>query len=150
MQHAYPLDRSPPSPHYHLPATCPVHALVADDSDEHRWLVQQMLEPLGFEVAQASDGRDLFWRLEALRHAHLDVDWVVVTDVRMPIYGGLEVLEAWRDDLRPYPVVVMTAFPDEAVATRVQALGGLLLAKPFTLDQLRKTLARACASPRAQ
>jgi CheY-like chemotaxis protein len=140
MQHAY------SRPAYPLPATCPVRALVADDSDEHRWLVQQMLEPLGFDVSQARDGRALFWHLEELRRTRALGDWIVLTDVRMPIYGGLEVLEAWHDEASPSRVVVMTAFPDDAVAQRVKSLGGLLLAKPFTLSQLHQTLSRATAT----
>ena len=122
----------------------PYRALVADDSADHRALVHDMLEPLGFDVAFASDGRELFWKLHALRRVPNQPDWIVLTDIRMPVYGGLDVLEAWPDEPFPCPVVVMTAFPDLAVAERVRSLGGLLLAKPFTLEQLRRTLARAC------
>jgi CheY-like chemotaxis protein len=130
-----------------LPPTCPTHALIADDSDEHRWLVEQMLQPMGFDVVHASDGRHLFWQMEALRHGEVHGEWLVLTDVRMPVYGGLDVLEAWRDRQEwPAPVVVMTAFPDESTTARVRSLGGFLLAKPFSLHQLRKTLFRACTA----
>jgi len=131
-------------PAHVLPMIRPARALVADESDEQRAHMTRMLEPLGFEVAQARDGRALFWRIEELRRMRVEWDWVVFTDVRMPVYGGLEVLEAWREDARPCRLVVTAADPDHALAQRVRALGGLLLAKPFTAEQLHLTLTRAC------
>jgi len=98
---------------------------------------------LGFDAIEAVDGRDLFWKMEALRR-EISVPWVVLTDVGVSVYGGLDVLEAWRDEPLP-PVVVMTAFPDDAVVARVRSLGGQLLSKPFTLEQLGSTLSLARA-----
>ena len=131
-----------PSSTPYLPTTGPVRALVADGCALHRWLAQQMLEVLGFDAIEAVDGRDLFWKIEALHRAQ--VPWIVLTDIGTPVYDGLDVLEAWRDDPLS-PLVVMTAFPDDDVVARVRSLGGQLLSKPFTLEQLGSTLSLARA-----
>lgn len=121
--------------------------LVADDSSEQRWTLRLALSMMGFDVLEAADGRELFWALEELsRHAGPEPS-LVIADVYMPAYDGLEVLEAWRDALPNRAVIFITAFPDSVVAQRVQALGATLLAKPFTLSAfsecVRATLRRA-------
>lgn len=123
-------------------AQAPPCAFVADDSEEQRWLVRHMLGALGFEVREQPDGRALFWALERARRAEPELDLLVIADVRMPVYDGLSVLEAWRRERWPHPFVVMTGFPDAEVSRRVDVLGGVLLPKPFTLWELGRALAR--------
>jgi len=121
--------------------------LVADDSSEQRWTLRLALSMMGFDVLEAADGRELFWALEELsRHGGPEPS-LVIADVYMPAYDGLEVLEAWREAMPNRAVIFITAFPDSVVARRVQALGAELLAKPFTLtafsECVRATLRRA-------
>jgi CheY-like chemotaxis protein len=120
--------------------------LVADDCADHRWLLRQMLQPLGFDVLEAASGRELFWALESDQRSAADSDLLVIADVRMPVYDGLDVLEAWNGDWT-YPFVVMTSFPSARVEQRVRALGGVLLAKPFTLYDLRRVVERCVPGP---
>jgi two-component system, OmpR family, response regulator len=123
--------------------------LVADDSSEQRWTLRLALSMMGFEVHEAADGRELFWALEELARHGGPGPSLVIADVYMPAYDGLEVLEAWRDSAPGRAVIFITAFPDAVVARRVQALGAELLAKPFTLSAfsecVRNTLRRARA-----
>jgi DNA-binding response OmpR family regulator len=107
--------------------------LVADDSSEQRWTLRLALSMMGFEVSEAADGRELFWALEELARATHKVPTLVIADVYMPAYDGLEVLEAWRDAIAGNTVIFITAFPDSVVARRVKALGAELLPKPFSL-----------------
>jgi DNA-binding response OmpR family regulator len=125
--------------------------LVADDSPEQRWTLRLALSMMGFEVAEAADGRELFWTLEGLtRHGDSDPE-LVIADVYMPTYSGLDVLAAWTDAASHRGLIVITAFPDEALARRVAALGATLLPKPFTLAALssavRQALTRARGAP---
>jgi len=109
------------------------HVLVADDSSEQRWTLRLALSMMGFEVREAADGRELFWALEELARAPRKVPTLVIADVYMPAYDGLEVLEAWREAIAGNTVIFITAFPDSVVAQRVKALGAELLPKPFSL-----------------
>jgi CheY-like chemotaxis protein len=123
--------------------------LVADDSAEQRWTLRLALSMMGFEVNEAADGRELFWALEGLASAQrLDPD-LVIADVYMPAYNGLDVLAARREWAPRSALIVITAFPDEALAKRVAALGAVLLPKPFALADLaaavRKALSQAVA-----
>jgi DNA-binding NtrC family response regulator len=75
---------------------------------------------------------------------------LVVTDVRMPIITGLAILKGLRDAHCATPVILMTAFGDEATKREAEALDAVLFDKPFKLEVLRQTvrdlLARAKAA----
>jgi len=123
--------------------------LIADDSSEQRWTLRLALSMMGFDVREAADGRELFWALEELSRVGGSEPSLVIADVYMPAYDGLEVLEAWREAMTGRAVIFITAFPDAVVSRRVQALGADLLPKPFTLrafsDCVRTSLQRARA-----
>jgi DNA-binding response OmpR family regulator len=61
---------------------------------------------------------------------------LIVSDIRLPSGDGLLVLEALRRAGCGAPMIVMTAFGDEATRRRVEGLGGVLLEKPFPLEEL--------------
>jgi DNA-binding NtrC family response regulator len=133
-------------------ATAAPRVLVADDSAEQRWTLRLALSMMGFEVREAADGRELFWALEELSRKPDVPPSLVIADVYMPTYNGLDVLSAWQDVSPRHGLIVITAFPDDMVVQRVAALGATLLAKPFALsalsscvrDSLRKVRAAAC------
>jgi len=127
-------------------ATVPIdrpRLLVADDCAETRRIVRAAVGSSYSEVIEVEDGRRLFWSLVRAYYAepepaHLNL--VVVADILMPGYDGLEVLEAWQEFEAPVPIVVITNYADDRVRARVTKLGGRLLAKPFSLRDLRFVL----------
>jgi two-component system KDP operon response regulator KdpE len=123
--------------------------LIADDSAEQRWTLRLALSMMGFDVREAADGRELFWALEELSRAGSAEPSLVIADVYMPAYDGLEVLEAWRDAVAGRAVIFITAFPDSVVSRRIESLGAELLPKPFSLrafsECVRSSLRRARA-----
>jgi CheY-like chemotaxis protein len=124
--------------------------LVADDSAELRRLVRVAVGASYAEIIEAADGRGLFWSLVRAYYAQPSpaprlLNLVVLADVRMPVYDGLEVLEVWQKFQCHVPIVVITAYPDDRVRDRVTKLGGRLLAKPFSLRELRCVLDQAAA-----
>lgn len=110
------------------------HALVADDDPAMRALLSELLRAEGLDVSEAADGRELFWGLERAASGGPALD-LLLSDVRMPGYSGLSVLEALRDVDGP-PAILMTAFPDGDVRRRAAKLGVVLLEKPFDLAAL--------------
>jgi CheY-like chemotaxis protein len=113
--------------------------LIADDSPEMRWLVRASVGDRFATVIETVDGRQLMWTLLRLfTQAPAEVsDLVVITDLCMPAYDGLAVLEAWRELACDVPMILLTAFPSATVRARAEDLGAFVLAKPFQAATLR-------------
>jgi two-component system, NtrC family, response regulator AtoC len=117
----------------------PRRVVVAEDDFEMRRLVTDCLRKEGYDVHEAADGGALLQSIEDalfLRRVPLHVD-LIVTDVRMPNYTGLEIVKGLRDAGMQVPVVIMTAFGNSETRARAAALGAALLDKPFKLETLR-------------
>ena len=116
--------------------------IVADPSKETRAMVRSALADAVTEAVEASDGRQLFWLLESLascpqaQASHL----LLVSDVLMGPYSGIEVLEAWTDANLSMTLVATSRSFDDGIRSRVARFGGILLPKPFTAQQLRATV----------
>jgi CheY-like chemotaxis protein len=104
--------------------------LLAEDDQDIRDVVQEVLEERGFDVIPARTGR------QALDFLSLDVasrpDFVIL-DLMMPIMTGWQVLEEMRQrpDLEKIPVIVLTAVSQD-MPTGATAV----LRKPFDIDDL--------------
>jgi two-component system response regulator AtoC len=116
--------------------------VIADDSSEIRWLVRATVGEQFAEVVEVSDGRQLMWTLLQLFMSARDQvpEIVVITDVCMPTYDGLAVLDAWTELGCDVPLIIITAFPSALVHARAQELGAIVLAKPFSTAALRRLI----------
>ncbi|MFA6316172.1 MAG: response regulator [Elusimicrobiota bacterium] len=114
-----------------------VTVLVVEDDESMMEYVSVVLERLGFEVTQASTGREV---VAALAVKNFDI---VMTDHLTVDYKGTSVLSAVKM-LRPgAEVIVMSGIPTlEEAATSYLKGAKAYLAKPFGLDQLRSAVMR--------
>ncbi len=114
--------------------------LLAEDDDEMRRLLASALRRDGFEVIEIEDGVELF--------NYIGLVWMndrtqtppdlVISDVRMPGFTGLEILDLLYQADSGLPVILITAFGDEETHARARALGArAVFDKPFDLDDLR-------------
>src|SRR5580692_4157087 len=111
--------------------------LVADDDVEMRRLVAEALKRDLYEVVEAADGGRLLVTLAATYgHAEARFD-LIVSDIRMPVCSGLDILRGLREAKWQTPVILMTAFGDMETRARAETLGAFLLDKPFRIDVLR-------------
>jgi CheY-like chemotaxis protein len=126
--------------------------VIADDDADMRALVREVLRPEFPEAIEVADGRQLFWHLmrSSFGVAGTNRDIVIVTDLKMPTYSGLDVLDAWHDPAAASPMVVITAFPDAAARRRAGRLDATLLAKPFSRAELREAVHEAVRRSRVQ
>jgi len=125
--------------------------VIADDDADMRALVRDVLRPEFPEAIEVEDGRQLFWQLmRASFGVGSTRELVIVTDLKMPSYSGLDVLDAWHDPKAASPMVVITAFPDDAVRRRAGKLAATVLAKPFSRAQLRDAVREAVRRTRGQ
>jgi CheY-like chemotaxis protein len=130
-----------PSP----PSKPPRRVLLAEDDPELRWLIARALRNRGFDVLEVADGSDLLDQvgLALLETYELDSIDLIVSDVRMPGWSGLEVLAGLTSAGCETPVVLITAFGDPEVHAAARRLGAAaLLDKPFDLDDLCNLAAR--------
>lgn len=91
--------------------------LVVDDSRVVRKAARRMLEKLGFEVAEAEDGRD------ALNQCRVRLPRAVLLDWNMPVMTGLEFLVAARAEFGPDEPIVVLCTTESALDRIVEALG---------------------------
>jgi CheY-like chemotaxis protein len=117
--------------------------LLAEDDDDMRSVVADALRGDGHEVVELADGGrllvDIATRLKANGGGEpLDL---IVSDIRMSICTGLQILEALRAAHWRTPVILMTAFGDDAARRHAESLSAVLFDKPFDLDNLRTAVA---------
>ncbi len=113
--------------------------LLAEDDEAFRTLLQQALAHEGYDVVAVKDGAELLERLSGSLAAGLDKERfdVVVSDVRMPGWTGLNVLITMSHQANPPPIVLITAFGDERLHEQAMRAGAIaVLDKPFELDDL--------------
>jgi DNA-binding response OmpR family regulator len=116
--------------------------LLAEDCLEIRELLTRALELDGYDVIGFPDGTSLVDYLgDALRQrVDTAVPDIIVSDIRMPGFSGIDVLSALRRAEVQVPVILMTAFANDDVAAEARRLGATLFSKPFDLDDLRTAL----------
>lgn len=103
--------------------------LVADDNGEIRELIRVLLESEGFEVVEASDGR------QAVDRTNEDVD-LIILDVMMPVLSGFKACMEIREKTLA-PILFLTAKTQDSDKTLGFSLGGDdYLSKPFSYTEL--------------
>jgi signal transduction histidine kinase/CheY-like chemotaxis protein len=113
--------------------------LVVDDIAENRAVVIDLLTPLGFEVAQAANGR------EGLELAHRLRPDLILMDIVMPELDGIEATcrlrqqEAFRD----VPIIALSASVSVSNSEECLAAGmNAFLPKPLEAGKLLEQMAK--------
>jgi len=111
---------------------------VVDDDRSIRWVLTRALERAGLGVSG-------FERVEPVLAALArETPDAIVTDVRMPGSGGLDLLEHIGREHPELPVIVMTAYADLESAVSAYRGGAFeYLPKPFDVDEAVALVERA-------
>src|SRR3954447_22302692 len=98
-----------------------VNILLVDDRPEKLLSIEAVLEDLGQNIVRAYSGR------EALRHVLAQDFAVILLDVNMPGMDGFETaaLIRQRKNSEHVPIIFITAFGDEMLASRGYSLGAV-------------------------
>lgn len=115
--------------------------LIADDEKNIRMTLKQCLDSEEYELVLASNGEEV---LELLQDKTFDL---ILLDIRMPGFSGIEVLRRIRKMECLSAVVIMTAYGTVENAVEAMKLGAVdFISKPFTpkeiRDMVRTVLAR--------
>src|SRR5580765_5396763 len=119
--------------------------LVVDDERSMRELLAIMLKQAGHEVTVAEGGEQA---IEVIKSEPFDL---VITDLRMRKVDGIAVLRATKEHSPSTVVLVVTAFASTETAVEAMKLGAYdYVTKPFKLDEIRLTIAKALERKRLQ
>lgn len=111
--------------------------LVVEDYRETRELIAEVLQNNPeYKVVTAEDGEQALNTLELL-----NVD-VVISDIRMPKLGGLELLAKVQQKNPDLPVILVTAFGDDYGARALEMGAEDCIFKPFNTTELMLRVAR--------
>jgi signal transduction histidine kinase/CheY-like chemotaxis protein len=115
------------------------HLLLIDDIDANRAMMSEFLAALGFDITQAING------LEALAGAEGMVPDLMLTDVCMPVMGGLELMLRMQalPNLCQVPVITVSAgVTPEEQADCLAAGAKAFLTKPIDFPTLLQEIGR--------
>ena len=130
------------------------HVLLGEDDADTRRLLAWTLRTAGFDVVEAGDGVEVLDEMDSSIRSNPSRPFgVIILDVNMPFLTGLDLLAALRSAQWATPVILITAFGNEAIRAEARELGAFaILEKPLDLDELRiallRTLSVACAVDR--
>jgi len=128
-----------------MTAMTPKHTgkiLVVDDEPAARQALGELLRGDGHEVRLAPDGYKALGELEDFSPD------LILTDLKMPLMDGIELLTTVRERYPTIPCVVMTAFASIENAVSAMRQGATdYLTKPLNFDAVEIVIERALDAP---
>jgi CheY-like chemotaxis protein len=100
--------------------------LVVDDEADVRFILRRIFERDGHEVVEAGHGA------AALEHVLRSPPDLVVTDIMMPVMGGVELIRRLRIDPATRDIPILAVSGDGHLAVNADAV----LLKPFHADNV--------------
>jgi DNA-binding NtrC family response regulator len=114
--------------------------LIVEDEENERTGLAELLSSWGYRTDTARDG------LEGLERVAIFSPSIVLTDMKMPRMGGLELLEKLASDSQTMAVVVVTAQGTIDSAVQAMRMGAYdYITKPVDTNRLRSILQNASA-----
>jgi DNA-binding NtrC family response regulator len=99
---------------------------------------QRILEEEGYEVEIALSGKEAFEKMKAHPFD------IVITDLKMPGIGGMEILKTFRKEYPDSIIIMITGFSTVETAVEAMKLGAFdYIPKPFTPDEVSIVVKKA-------
>jgi two-component system, NtrC family, response regulator AtoC len=123
----------------------PARILAVDDDAVACQLLVEILSDEGYRVESAAGGREA---VEQLEKGFYDL---IITDLKMPGWDGLEVLRRYREQSPETLVILVTAFGSMESAIEAMKAGAFnYVSKPFREDEIKIVVRRALDQRRLQ
>src|SRR6201990_1906533 len=114
--------------------------LIVEDEENERTGLAELVNSWGYRVDTAADGQ------EGLEKATQWTPSIIVTDLKMPRVGGMELLERLAEQAHSMAVIVMTAQGTIDSAVQAMRIGAYdYITKPIDTNRLRSILQNASA-----
>lgn len=117
--------------------------LLVDDEQYIRRYYSEALSEEGYEVISVATGHNLLQKIDIIKPD------LVVLDIRLVDYDGLELLQDIRNEYHDMPVVICSAYDTYKNDPRTIA-ADYYVVKSFDLSELKGSIKRAieaCTSP---
>ena len=109
--------------------------LVVDDEEIMRDLLIDYLEMSDFKVDSAEDGAIALDKINKAKNDDESFS-LVITDVNMPVMGGVKLQKTIKEKYPNLPVIFMTGYGIEKVKKELAGQAEGFLSKPFELEEL--------------
>jgi len=116
------------------------NVLIVDDSKSLRSVIKKIITISGFHIDQCYEAENGKQALEILSKEWVDI---ILSDLNMPVMGGLEMLAAMKADsqLREIPVIIISTEGSDEKRKSVLEMGAKqFIKKPFSPEYVRKVL----------
>lgn len=104
--------------------------LIVDDDETILYILRRFFIGEGFEAMVAKDGLEAKERLKAEKPA------LVLTDIKMNSFSGIDLIKFIRQNMKGVPIIVMTAFPHLYPGKRECNEVGAYFVKPFDINEM--------------
>jgi DNA-binding NtrC family response regulator len=116
------------------------HLLIVDDEPNVRRVLSTLLEQAGYATKRAASGE------QALQLVRAQDPDLVITDLKMPGMGGMELVGRLQASFPEIPVIVLTAHGTVANAVEAMKRGAHdFLTKPFDKQEVTELVGKALA-----
>jgi CheY-like chemotaxis protein len=110
--------------------------LIVDDDETILYILRRFFIGEGFEVLLAKDG------LEALERLKAEDPALVLTDIKMPSFSGIDLIKFIRQNMKGIPIVAMTAYPHLYSEKRNGNEVDAYFRKPFDINEMLSSIER--------
>jgi CheY-like chemotaxis protein len=114
------------------------HILIIDDDDQFRTMLRHLLERNGYEVTEASGGKE---GIKLYRESPADL---IITDLIMPDKDGIETIQELKKDFPDIKIIAISGggrLGPQDYLNLAKMLGArLTLTKPIELPELLKAI----------
>ncbi len=105
--------------------------LVVDDEAGIRLALSEVLKRCGHDVASAQNGD------EALKMLQAGTFDLVISDIKMPVVDGMELMRRLNEEKSGPPVIIITAFGTVDTAVEAMKMGAVdFIQKPFSFEDI--------------
>ncbi len=116
--------------------------MIVDDEDNVRKVLRLTLTKAGYDVVEADHGGK---GIEVIgSDDNMFMLDIIICDIRMPKINGLEAIAFFQQQYPSVPVIVVTGYPDQKMATDLLGRGVFdYLVKPVDKEKLLATVKAA-------
>ncbi len=107
--------------------------LIADDEEDIKTVMSMVLESEGYEILTAYDG------LDALDKAQNELPDLILLDIMMPMFDGIEVCKKLKSDwkTKDIPIIMVSAAAEDVSMKKAKEAGADdYIIKPFEPEVL--------------